>query len=122
MKRIVIADDSSTARLFIRRCLKTAGLEKASIIFSTNGQEAFDLLKNEPADLLITDLNMPVMDGETLLKWLKADPKLSEIPVLVVTSAVNPAKKSELLQLGAYAVLSKPVTPAAIGDKIKFLL
>ena len=68
-------------------------------------------LKEKPTDLLLTDLNMPVMDGETLVKWVKANPKLSELPILVITSAGNPAKEAELVELGVFGVLSKPVSP-----------
>ncbi|MFQ5596736.1 MAG: PleD family two-component system response regulator [Nitrospiria bacterium] len=121
MIRIVIADDSSTARLFIRRCLNLAGFDQTSITFATNGQEALEQVKNEGTDLLITDLNMPVMDGQELLKNVKSDPKISDLPVLVITSAANPAKESELLQMGASSVLCKPITPEALGPKIGFL-
>ncbi len=111
MKRIVVADDSATARMFICRCLEIIGLGDAMIIEAENGKEALAKIKEAPTDLLITDLNMPVMDGETLLKWLNANPKLAGLPTLVVTSAGNPAKETELLTLGAMAVLNKPVSP-----------
>ncbi len=122
MKRIVIADDSATARMFIRRCLEILGIDNAAIIEVTNGKEALAKIKEAATDLVITDLNMPVMDGETLIKWLKANPKLSQIPVLVISSAGNPTKEAELIKLGVTAVLSKPVSPPALMDKIAPLL
>ncbi len=122
MKRIVIADDSSTARMFIRRCLEIVGLRDQTFVEATNGREALDLLKEAPTDLLVTDLNMPQMDGETLLKWIRANPKLSSTPVVVITSAGNPAKEARLLELGALRVINKPVTPTVLMETLSFML
>lgn len=115
MKRIAIVDDSETARMFIRRCLEIIGLAEATIVEAEHGKDALEKIKDEPVDLLLTDLTMPVMDGETLLKWVKASPKLCDIPVIVISSAGNPAKEAELLKLGAVAVLAKPVSPAKLN-------
>lgn len=121
MKRIVIADDSYTARMFIRRCLEIVGFREAQFAEATNGKEALALIKEAPTDLLVTDLNMPVMDGETLLKWVKANPRLNGLPVLVITSAGNPAKEAELLKNGAFAILNKPVNPPALSEVLQLL-
>lgn len=118
MKRIIIADDSATARMFIKRCLQIIGLGDAEIIEAEHGKEALAAAKEQPADLLLTDLNMPVMDGETLVKWVKASPKLSALPIVVITSAGNPAKEKQLLELGAYKVLNKPVAPPMMMDAL----
>lgn len=122
MNRIVIADDSATARMFIRRCLEIIGLGEATLVEAENGREALSLLKEEETDLLLTDLNMPVMDGATLLKWVKSSPRLHDIPVLVITSAGNPAKEQELTALGAFGVLNKPVSPVVLRDALQSLL
>ncbi len=114
MRRVIIADDSGTARMFIRRCLEIAGFQEADFAEAANGLEAMSLLRDETADLVMTDLNMPECDGVELLKQIKADSRLKKIPVVVVTSAKNPAKEAELLILGAVAVLSKPISPASI--------
>lgn len=118
MKRIIIADDSATARMFIKRCLQIVGLGEAEIIEAEHGKEALAAAKKQPVDLLLTDLNMPVMDGETLVKWVKASPKLSDMPVIVITSAGNPAKEKQLLELGAHKVLNKPVAPPMMMDAL----
>lgn len=118
MKRIIVADDSATARMFIKRCLQIIGLGDAEIIEAEHGKEALSAAKAQPVDLLLTDLNMPVMDGETLVKWVKASPKLCELPVIVITSAGNPAKEAQLLALGAYRVLNKPVSPPIMMDAL----
>jgi two-component system chemotaxis response regulator CheY len=122
MKRIIIADDSATARMFIKRCLQIVGLGDAEFIEVEDGKQALEAAKEQPADLLLTDLNMPVMDGQTLVKWVKASPKLCNMPIIVITSAGNPAKEAQLLELGAYRVLNKPVSPPMLMDALeKFL-
>lgn len=122
MKRIIIADDSATARMFIKRCLEIVGLGDAEIVEAEHGKEALAAAKAEPADLLLTDLNMPVMDGETLVKWVKASPKLCDMPIVVITSAGNPAKEAELLELGAHRVINKPVSPPLIMEALEQFL
>ena len=114
MKRILVADDSSTARMFVIRCLQIVGCRDAEFVQATNGREAYETLKEMAADLIVTDLNMPEMDGATLLKKVKANPRFNDIPVIVITSAHNPAKSEELQKMGAMAVLEKPVAPPAL--------
>ena len=118
MKRIIIADDSATARMFIKRCLEIIGMGDAEIIEAEHGKEALAAAKEQKVDLLLTDLNMPVMDGETLVKWIKASPKLCDLPVIVITSAGNPAKEAQLIELGAHRVLNKPVSPPVMMDAL----
>ncbi|MBD1401587.1 response regulator [Pelovirga terrestris] len=122
MKRIIIADDSATARMFIKRCLQIVGLGDAEFVEAEDGKQALDAAKEQPADLLLTDLNMPVMDGQTLVKWVKASPKLCGMPIIVITSAGNPAKEAQLLELGAYRVLNKPVSPPIMMDALQDFL
>ncbi len=118
MKRIVIADDSATARMFIIRCLQIIGLGESEFVEAENGKEALTAAKEKPTDLLLTDLNMPVMDGQTLLKWVKASPKLMDMPVVIITSAGNPAKEQELLKIGALKVINKPVAPPILMEAL----
>ncbi|MDY6853019.1 MAG: response regulator [Thermodesulfobacteriota bacterium] len=115
MKRIVIADDSGTARMFIRRCLDIVGCAEAEYAEAANGKEVLEILKDRPADMVVTDLNMPEMNGLDLLKRIKASPRLNETPVLVITSAANPERVQELERWGAMAVLSKPISPATLA-------
>ncbi|MCX8043310.1 MAG: response regulator [Desulfobacterota bacterium] len=123
MKRILIVDDSITARMFIKRCLEIAGCQDAHFMEAANGKDALALLKSEPADFVVADINMPVLDGIGLLRWIKSSPKLNMLPVVIISSASNPAQDQELLSLGAYAVLQKPISPpqlrAVIGGLIE---
>lgn len=118
MKKIVIADDSATARMFIRRCLEIIGFSGVEIIEAENGKMALLAAKAQQVDLLLTDLNMPVMDGETLIRWVKSSPKLNALPVVVITSVGNRARELQLLQLGAHRVVNKPITPATMLDAL----
>ncbi|MBI9076748.1 MAG: response regulator [Desulfatibacillum sp.] len=114
MKRIIVADDSGTARMFIVRCLQIAGFDGAHFVEAKNGTEALVALEEAPADLLVTDLFMPEVGGEELLRRVRGQSKYDAMPVLVITSAKNPAKEKELMELGAYAVISKPISPATM--------
>jgi two-component system chemotaxis response regulator CheY len=116
MKKIMIVDDSSTSRMFIKRCMEVVMTDQGELTFleASDGKEALAQLKADPADLVLIDLNMPVMDGSTLLRWLKGSPKLTHMPVIVITSVDNPAKRDELKELGALEVLSKPIAPAKL--------
>lgn len=123
MMRIIIADDSRTSRMFIRRCFEIAGWREADFYEAADGQEALALLRqNADVDLLVTDLNMPNMDGATLLKSVKEDRELSKVAVMVITSAGNPAKEAELSALGAFCVLNKPVSPAVLVEELGNIL
>ena len=123
MKRIVIVDDSRTSRMFIRRCFEIICMGETDFHEAADGAEALALLQRvAEVDLLVTDLNMPIMDGEILLKTVKEDHVLAGLPVVVITSAGNPAKETELLAQGAFAVLNKPVSPATLSDKLGALM
>jgi len=116
---IIVADDSVTARMIVKRCLEIAGLSDATFLDARDGTEALELARNNKVDLLVTDLNMPKMDGLSLLKHIKASPRLSEMPVLVVSSLTNQAKIEELMSLGASAILGKPVSPVDISEALE---
>lgn len=116
---ILIADDSGTARMFIRQCLEISIEEETHFLEAANGQEALQLLKNAGADLLVTDLNMPVLDGRELIRRVSASPKLHGTPIMVITSSGNEARKKELLDLGATVVLRKPVNPIVIAEGLE---
>ncbi|MCD4693730.1 MAG: response regulator, partial [Calditrichales bacterium] len=82
INRVLIVDDSKTARSIIRRSLEICGLQDAEIGEASNGREALQTLKTTEYDLVFTDLNMPEMDGEQLLKRMKSSPKLLDVPVI----------------------------------------
>lgn len=120
--RILLVDDTMTARIFAKKCLKGIGFHEAEFIQAKNGLDALEKLAVEPVDLILTDLMMPEMDGETLLKELKANPDLQNIPVIVVSSASNMARKESLLALGAVDVLGKPFSTTEMFEIVKNFL
>ena len=119
IKNVVIADDSALARMFIRRCLEIAGLGDAHFIEASDGSEAISCMKKIKADLLVTDLTMPNMNGIELMRKISSSPRLSGTPVLVVTSAGNAEQRSELLELGVTRILSKPISPPILIDALQ---
>ena len=120
--KILIADDSGTARMFIKQCLEISITEDVEFLEAANGQEALKLLKVGGVDLLVTDLNMPVLDGRELIRRVSASPKLHGMPMMVITSSGNEARKQELLDLGANVVLRKPVNPMKIAEGLESVL
>ncbi len=122
MINVVIVDDSGTARMMIRKCIEITAPVEVDVREASSGDEALKVMKEKVPDLLISDLNMPGMDGEKLLKFTKASLKLNEVPVIIISSAGNPKRKEELLSFGAETVLQKPITPPVLGEAINDLI
>jgi len=108
MPKVLIADDSALARAFMIRCIQISGIGDLEFFEAANGLEVIEILKELQPDLLITDVNMPKCDGIDLVKRLKANPKTSTLPVIVMTSAGNIEQRAELENLGVSSILSKP--------------
>ena len=119
MTRVMIADDSQMARMFIRKCLEIAGLQGAEFVEAENGQEVLDVLGGGVVEAVFMDLTMPVMDGRSCLRKLRASG--DQVPVVVISSSINSAIEQELSELGAYAVVKKPPSPAQLATIIKGL-
>ena len=120
--KVLIVDDSATARMFVHRCLQISRVfESAEYLEAGNGVEALKVLQEHQIAIVFTDLTMPEMDGESLFKRIKANPKLNEIPVIVISSIGNPAKDRQLLDMGVQAVVKKPVSPAKIAEVFRDL-
>jgi len=111
MPKIMIADDSALARAFMIRCIQVSGIPDCEFLEAENGLEVIEQLKEITPDLLITDINMPKCNGIDLVRRVKANPKLSAIPVVVMSSAGNAEQRNELESLGVASILSKPFTP-----------
>jgi len=115
-KRVLIVDDSVTARMLIRRCVEIAGWMDADFSEAGNGREALAALAKNGADIVLTDLNMPEMDGEALLQAIRDIPMFEKLPVVVISSAGNEAKEEILRKAGASKILSKPISPPVIAE------
>ena len=118
-RRILTVDDSRTIREMVAFTLRKAGYE---VLEAEDGQKAIGVLQKTSADAIITDLNMPVMDGVTLIRALRADPKHRSTPILMLTTESDAGKKAEGKTAGATGWLVKPFDPEKLIDVIKRVL
>lgn len=110
-KRLLIVDDSPVMRRFVRRSIEIAGLTVDEWIEAGHGAEALRCLAETRVDLVLTDINMPVMDGERLLRSMRDDERLRSVPVVVVSTDGTEQRVARLLELGALGYLRKPFAP-----------
>jgi len=117
--KIMIVDDCLTTRKLLGHYLKSRGY---SVVFAENGLDALEKLSANRGNLIMADLNMPYMDGIELIKILKTDPNLADIPVLMVTTENDVMEKERALQVGADGYIVKPFTGEAIVEHIKNIM
>ena len=120
--QVMIVDDSAAMRQFIARVLALSGLEVGSCIQASNGQEALELLRTDWIDIVLTDINMPVMNGERLVCLMKADEVMRTIPVLVVSTDCSEHRVQRMMSLGAEGYLQKPFSPELLRQQMEQLL
>ncbi len=116
MKKILLVDDSKTMLLSMEAVLKRAGF---TVSTAANGAEGLEQVTKTKPDLMITDLNMPVMDGMTLIKKAKQLPEMRFKPVLMLTTESQQTKRDEAKAAGATGWLVKPVKPEELLAVIK---
>ncbi len=119
---ILIIDDSLPMRSVIKRTLTAAGYGSSELIEAANGKEALELMKNNWVDIVLTDYNMPVMDGLEFIKTIKKDDLSKDIPVVVISTEGNESKIKEFMDCGAVGYITKPFTAEAIRDLIVNIL
>jgi two-component system, chemotaxis family, chemotaxis protein CheY len=107
-KRILTVDDSKTMRDMVGFTLRGAGFE---VIEAEDGVRALAVLEGQKVDLVITDINMPNMDGVTLVKHLRAKPNFKSTPILILTTESGEEKKTEGRAAGATGWIVKPFAP-----------
>ena len=112
---VLIIDDSPAMRKFIRRVLALSGVEIGECLDAADGQEALNVLRANWVDIVLTDINMPNMNGEQFMEKMAGDPLLSSIPVLVVSTDRSDARMKRMLGLGAKDYLTKPFLPEQLG-------
>ena len=111
-----MVDDFNTMRRIVKNILKQLGFENVGE--AENGQEALEVLKKEKFDFVITDWNMPVMTGLDLLKAIKADAALKDLPVMMVTAEAQQQNIVEAIKTGASNYIVKPFTAEVLEEKI----
>ncbi|UCD35195.1 MAG: response regulator [Nitrospiraceae bacterium] len=115
MLKIMIVDDCQITRKLLGHYLTSKGY---SVVFAENGLDAIEKLGSATVNLIMTDLNMPYMDGLELIKTLQGNSRLSGIPVLMVTSNNDEVERDEAFRTGARGFLVKPVTADTIEQHI----
>jgi two-component system, chemotaxis family, chemotaxis protein CheY len=120
--RVLIIDDSTAMRAFIRRVFDLSGLDVERIFEAGDGQEAIQLLDCERVDVILTDINMPGMDGEEFIRRFSMSGKAKTTPIIVVSTDATVARRERLLEQGASGYLIKPFAPEMLQREIERVL
>ncbi|MGD0397535.1 MAG: response regulator [Syntrophobacteraceae bacterium] len=108
---VLIVDDSSSMRKIIWKILQLLGFELGECLEASNGQEALDILEGKWIDLILADVNMPVMDGVGFIRSLRERDICRDTPVAFITSEANEDRLHQLMDLGASGYIRKPFRP-----------
>jgi two-component system, chemotaxis family, chemotaxis protein CheY len=111
---VLVVDDSSTARKHLSRVLANIGITKLTT--AINGLEAIEKIEAEEFDLIVTDFNMPEMDGQQLIEYVRTEMGNTFIPILMVTSEDNETRLGNVHQAGVSAICDKPFEPQSIRE------
>jgi two-component system chemotaxis response regulator CheY len=119
---ILIVDDSPAMRAFIRRVAKLSGIDVDCYLEAANGQEALAQLAAHPVDAVLTDINMPVMDGETFVREMRGDGPFQSTPVIVISTDATTERIQTMHELGAVGYLQKPFGPEQLRNELDRVL
>jgi len=114
----LIVDDSSLMRKIVERSLRQAGINLTQVFEAGNGSEALTTLAANRVDLILCDINMPVMDGLEFVKQLPAVPNAKGVPVVMITTEGSEAHVVQALSLGARGYIRKPFTPDQVKEHV----
>jgi len=120
--RVLIVDDSPAMRSFVRRIIDLSGFELSACYEASHGGEALDVLREQWVDAILTDINMPVVDGEELLRRLSSDDLLKSIPAVVISTDATRHRISQMLSLGARGYVTKPFHPEDLRAELERIL
>ena len=119
---VLVVDDSAAIRKILQRVLRQTGMAIKTIHEAGDGQEALEILKVHSPALVLTDINMPKMDGLQFLAAVKASDRWRGIPVVMITTEGGEAKVGEAVKLGAAGYVRKPFTADQIKEKLAGIL
>jgi two-component system, chemotaxis family, chemotaxis protein CheY len=119
---VLVVDVSAAIRKILTRVLRQTGLAIGEIHEASDGQEALDLLKTRDVGLVLSDINMPKMDGLQMLAAMKNAPGWRDIPVVIITTEGCETKVGEAVRLGAAGYVRKPFTADQIKEKLAGIL
>ena len=115
----MIVDDSPAMRAFVRRVINLSGLELAGYLEASNGIEALEVLRTEWVDAILSDINMPGMDGEEFLRRVSNDELLREIPVIIISTDGTDQRVQRMMALGARGYVIKPFRPETLRQELE---
>lgn len=118
----LIVDDSSVMRKIVERALRQAGLSLVKVHEAASGVEALEVLRKEKVELILSDINMPNMDGLEFLRQLRAEDLAPEVPVVMITTESSEEHVKEALLAGAQGYIRKPFTPEQVKERVLPLL
>jgi two-component system chemotaxis response regulator CheY len=116
--RTLIVDDSSVMRKIVERALRQAGLEQIVVFEAGSGVEALDILKSNPVDLILSDINMPSMDGLEFLRQIKAQNLAVNTPVVMITTESSEEHVKQAIESGAKGYIRKPFTAEQVKKRV----
>ncbi len=121
MKSVLVVEDSVTTRAMIRAVIEDMG-EDFNTLEAATGFEALKMLPQESLDLIITDINMPDVNGLELINFVKSNPNYNHIPMVIVTTEKSSEDKERGMALGASAYVTKPFRPEELQEVIDKIL
>jgi two-component system chemotaxis response regulator CheY len=116
--RTLIVDDSSVMRKIVERALRQAGLEILVVHEAGSGTEGLDILKTQPVDLILSDINMPAMDGLEFLRQIRAQNLAPGVPVVMITTESSEAHVKQAIEAGAKGYIRKPFTAEQVKERV----
>ncbi|MHB1673430.1 MAG: response regulator [Acidobacteriaceae bacterium] len=119
---ILIVDDSPVMRTFIRKVVGLTGLDVGEFCEAGDGEAALKLLNERWMDLVLSDINMPNMNGEEFVRRMESDELLRTIPVIVVSTDSSLSRVERMMALGAKGYVAKPFLPEILRDEVEKVL
>lgn len=119
---VLIVDDSSVMRKIVERALRQAGLDLTRVIEAASGREGLTVLGRERVNLIVSDINMPVMDGLEFLRQIQSQSLAQGVPVVMITTESGEEHVREALAAGARGYIRKPFTPDQVRERVLPLL
>lgn len=116
--KVLIVDDSAVMRKIVERALRQGGLDLGEVLEAGNGAEALIAVRKGGLDLILSDINMPVMDGLEFLRNLAAENLAKGVPVVMITTEGSESRVVEALSAGARGYLRKPFTPEQVKERV----
>lgn len=119
---VLIVDDSSTMRAVIKKTIKVSGFNVGQFLEAGDGEQALSVLKDEWVDLVLSDINMPNMNGLELIGRMHADEIMRSVPVVMVTTEASEEKVKKSKELGAVGYIKKPFLPQDIKETLSKIM